>query len=200
MQIAASAVEKTRRTDMARLTVVGGYTCQQNATPFALQRLYLLSYYRWSVWLRPTEKLGIFIGTETFERNRNQAQFEHSRAREESKPLATRAVHGRYPDCNIMNSERIQSGMCRLTVRSDPSVIDSRELESILLTSLRALFGEWNQHCFKVEAECVGDGLFFVDCSSQSLGAVRSALAMNSPPPYLKSALYLFDVVAVESL
>jgi hypothetical protein len=106
----------------------------------------------------------------------------------------------------------------QLVVRSAPRIDDPRELQTILLTSLRALWGDLETYSHGVEVsrttfnldDC-GDGesnsgsrsadgidhLLYVKCPVESVPAVRAALTMVTPPPYMEDAVYCLDVVRV---
>jgi RNase P/RNase MRP subunit POP5 len=89
----------------------------------------------------------------------------------------------------------------RLTVRSEPRVEDPRELQTILTFSLKSLWGDLEAHSCALQIEKRAEGkeiLLIVRCLTESVGAVRAALTLVSPPPYLESNLYRFDVVDVE--
>lgn len=82
-----------------------------------------------------------------------------------------------------------------LKVHVTPAVEDARELETILVTSLRALFGEWEHHSCQIKVQRVEESTFRVECLDSSVGAVRAALTMVTTPPYLDSTVYRLDVV-----
>jgi hypothetical protein len=103
-----------------------------------------------------------------------------------------------------------------LAVRSAPRIDDPRELQTILLTSLRALWGDMETYSHGVEvsrtallrpADGDADGddeskdgsdhLLFVKCPVESVPAVRAALTMVTPPPYMEDAVYCLDVVRI---
>lgn len=107
-----------------------------------------------------------------------------------------------------------------LAVRSAPRIDDPRELQTILLTSLRALWGDLETHSHGVTVSkgsipdgCDDDGgggdyggsrsvdgtshLLFVKCPIGSVPAVRAALTMVTPPPYMEGAVYCLDVVSI---
>lgn len=85
-------------------------------------------------------------------------------------------------------------------VQSEPKLDDARELETILVTSLRALFGEWEHHSCRIKVTRDGETMFRVECLQTSVAAVRAALTMVTPPAYLDSTLFRFDVVQVQSI
>lgn len=110
-------------------------------------------------------------------------------------------------------------------VRSDSNKVhDPRELQTILLFSLRNLWGDLESHSGHVqvtkrptdqeeEEEEEEDShsshgadastLFEVTCLTESVDAVRAALTMVTPPPYLQEgvgesvSLFRFDVLDV---
>lgn len=83
-------------------------------------------------------------------------------------------------------------------MRSEPALDDARELETIVVTSLRALFGEWEPHSCQIKVKRTDLAQYHVECPESSLGAVRCALAMVSPPAYLASPIYRFDVIQID--
>ena len=87
-----------------------------------------------------------------------------------------------------------------LLVRAEPSLDDAREVETILVTSLRALFGEWEHHSCRIKVTRDDDRMFRVECLPTSVAAVRAAFTMVTPPAYLDSILFRFDVVEVQSI
>jgi RNase P/RNase MRP subunit POP5 len=81
---------------------------------------------------------------------------------------------------------------------SQNQVEDPRELTTILQFSIRSLFGDLESHSYAVQiTKATEVGKFIVSCSRSSVKAVRSALTMVTPPPYLESNIYRFDVVSV---
>ena len=87
-----------------------------------------------------------------------------------------------------------------LTVQCEPS-LDSRELETILRTSLQALFGEWEAHSCAVTVargeEPYQRSVCHVYCPSPLVAAIRCALSIVTTPAYLDSTIYRFDVVQI---
>lgn len=95
-----------------------------------------------------------------------------------------------FPDSSSGSMSRVV-----LTVQSEPAVDDPRELETILVSSLRALFGEWEPHSCQIRVKRTKPTGFGVECPSSSEGAVRCALVMPTTPAYLSSTSYRFDVI-----
>ena len=108
-----------------------------------------------------------------------------------------------------------------LFVEAKPPIKDPREFLTILTSSLRSLFGELEYHSCQlqvvirkgnvvlVEGNDRGSGsataepsskmmVMTVTCPTESVAAVRAALTMVTPPPYLSDSVYRFDVVKVE--
>jgi hypothetical protein len=83
-------------------------------------------------------------------------------------------------------------------VRTEPVITDPREMQTILLFSLRALWGTLEPHSCQLSVSLV-DGLQRVTCRTDSVAAVRAALTLVTPPPYLESTIYRFDVLQEES-
>lgn len=92
-----------------------------------------------------------------------------------------------------MPTESINSTASFL-VQSEPKVEDPREMKTILIFSLRSLWGDLEPHSYSVTVKKEGD-LMRITCASESLDAVRSAITMVTPPPYLETTIYRFDVV-----
>jgi RNase P/RNase MRP subunit POP5 len=104
-----------------------------------------------------------------------------------------------------MNSQEAtkHAKKCQLIVQTDPKIKDPRELNTILVSSIRSLFGEFEHHSsgMKVvqnddDSETTDDS-FIIECPPESLSAIRSALTMVTPPLYLDSKIFRFDVVEV---
>lgn len=104
------------------------------------------------------------------------------------------------------------STIARLTVQSEPPIHDPRELHTILVFSLRSLWGELESHSYGVQVtECNSTGNLVTESSSNksnqlvvvcpiaSMPAVRAALTMVTPPPYLEDTAYQFDVLNIET-
>ena len=85
-------------------------------------------------------------------------------------------------------------------MKVEPALDDARELETILVTSLRALFGEWEHHSCRIKVTRDGETMFRVECLYTSVPAVRAALTMITAPGYLDSKLFRMDVVEVQSI
>lgn len=93
-----------------------------------------------------------------------------------------------------------------LLVRTEPVITDPREMQTIVLFSLRALWGTLEPHSCQLSVSSADDknrdskkGMMRVKCRAESTAAVRAALTLVTPPPYLESTIYRFDVVSVES-
>jgi RNase P/RNase MRP subunit POP5 len=90
---------------------------------------------------------------------------------------------------------------CILRVRSEPPLEDPRELHTILLFSIRKLWGELEPHSRSVTVERSMNGVrgdFVIECAKSSVAEIRAALMLVSPPEYLQDAIYRFDVVKIE--
>jgi RNase P/RNase MRP subunit POP5 len=94
-----------------------------------------------------------------------------------------------------------------LRVRSRPAVTDPKEFETILRFSIRHIFGDLERISHDVIATKGDDddhtdnkdtAVMMVQCNAASLGQVRAALTVVTPPPYLKDTLYSFDVLDVK--
>lgn len=95
-----------------------------------------------------------------------------------------------------------------LWVRTFPRIDDVGEMKTILLFSLRGLWGNLEPYSGEViirkppedhplnfeDSRC---GILIVDCPSTSAKQVRAALTLVSPPPYLDETVFQFDVIDV---
>lgn len=90
-----------------------------------------------------------------------------------------------------------------LTVRTSPVITDPAEMKTILLFSLRSLWGDLEpfssdvvvRHPVNAEKKI---GILIVECPSITVNQVRAALTLSSPPPYMEDIFFQFDVVDVE--
>jgi RNase P/RNase MRP subunit POP5 len=93
--------------------------------------------------------------------------------------------------------------MLFVLVETKPRIEDTRELETIIRSSLKFLFGETEPHgCFLevIEARSSSNhAMYIVKCPASSLPHIRAALTCCTPPPYLRSTHYRFDVLQVHS-
>ena len=94
----------------------------------------------------------------------------------------------------------------RFGVRCYPKIKDPSEFRTILITSIRSLFGELECHSFGLNIipqqkpnDRVDDNnyQFVVECYDKSMSAIRASLTMITTPSYLQSKIYRFDVVQV---
>lgn len=94
-------------------------------------------------------------------------------------------------------------GKCQLAIRAAPTMHDAREMNTILVSSIHALFGDFRgenySYGLKVEKATNTDYSFDIECPEKSVGAVRSALSIVTPPGYLSNTIYRFDVVHIAS-
>ena len=100
----------------------------------------------------------------------------------------------------------------RLWVTSSPVVQDPRELQTIVTTSCRALWGKLERHSgnIRVEADELShktasianddatDMLLCVSCPADDAAQVQAALTLVTPPHYMEDTLYRFDVVKID--
>jgi hypothetical protein len=94
---------------------------------------------------------------------------------------------------------------CQLLIKALPPMHDARELHTIITSSIHALFGEFQgeNHCYDLkvrEAEPKRSSSFIAECPESSVAAIRSALSMVTPPSYLSSTIYRFDITSVSCL
>ena len=94
----------------------------------------------------------------------------------------------------------------RFGVRCYPKIKDPSEFRTILITSIRSLFGELECHSFGlniIPQQNANNGVddnnyqFVVECYDKSMSAIRASLTMITTPSYLQSKIYRFDVVQV---
>jgi len=99
---------------------------------------------------------------------------------------------------------------------SQGDVRDPRELKTILMSSLRSLWGDLEPHSCQLEVDLAPDRakpddcdgvssssppLLVVRCPTSSAETVRAALTFVTMPPYYpESDVYLFDVVRTEEV
>ena len=93
-----------------------------------------------------------------------------------------------------------QSLITKMVVRSTPPIQDLREATTIVITSLRALFGELEHYSCTMHLEQIHEKdkntLFVIKCPKQSVAAIRASLTMVTTPHYLDN-IYRFDVVEI---
>ena len=72
--------------------------------------------------------------------------------------------------------------------------------KTILTCSLKSLWGDLEPHSCMIQVikDETKQGLLVVRCRTDSMAAVRAALTLVTPPPYLESTLYRFDVIEVQ--
>lgn len=99
-------------------------------------------------------------------------------------------------------------------VRTYPKIADVSEMRTILLFSLRSLWGDLESYSFNIaitkpSIDCKNEisflegkniGLLIVECPKESVKAVRAALTLVTPPPYLEENIYQFDVVHLKEV
>ena len=95
----------------------------------------------------------------------------------------------------------------RLLVECKPRVKDPREMRTILVSSLRALWGDLETHSYGLvvtsiekESGSSSSNVLSIQCSPESLDAVRAALTLVTPPPFMmesSSLPYRFDVIDI---
>lgn len=109
--------------------------------------------------------------------------------------------------------------MSNIIVRCvSPRLNDPKELYTLILFSLRHLFGDFESHSFGMIVEFCnidkelpleqsfdknqGDKqqYFSIRCSSESISAIRASLTIVTPPQFLEDKLYQFDVIKVYNL
>ena len=91
----------------------------------------------------------------------------------------------------------------QLVVETTPTIQDPRELHTILITSLRALWGNLERHSsgLTVTATTRHNRLLLgVACEAADAPHVQAAMTCVTPPPYLEDTLYRLDVVETKVL
>lgn len=82
-------------------------------------------------------------------------------------------------------------------VETTPPMADPKELTTILTFSLRDLFGDFEPHSCLLEISQGSEGIMAVKCPTDSVKQVRSALTLVTPPSYIDTSHYRFDVVNI---
>ena len=86
-----------------------------------------------------------------------------------------------------------------MLIQSSPPVSDPRELHTILMFSLRSLFGECELHgCVVSVLETCGEKAV-LQCPDSNVDFVRAALTLCSPPVYLQTTIYQFDCLHIDT-
>ena len=96
-----------------------------------------------------------------------------------------------------------KSATAHLWVDATPPIRDARELQTLLTTSLRALWGNLERYSatLQVERPSQGQGdddCLVVSCPRTHAPYIQAALTCVTPPPYLEDTLYRLDVVEIE--
>ena len=115
---------------------------------------------------------------------------------------------------------RQQPNMSQLVVRCVAPVLrDPKELHTLVLFSLRHLFGDFETHSYGMiietcnnEEEVTKDkhtmemltddeiNYFSIRCFTESVPAIRASLTIVTPPPFLEDTIYQIDVIQISSL
>lgn len=101
------------------------------------------------------------------------------------------------------NHRHLGSTTHRFGIRCSPLIQDPSEFTTILVSSLRSLFGEMECYSTKIKVSRVPDAQdedyeFILECDKQSINAVRASLTMVTTPTYLVSNIYRFDTVRLD--
>lgn len=108
----------------------------------------------------------------------------------------------------------------KLVVRcTSPVLHDPKELHTVLVFSLRHLFGDFESHSYGMIVETYNNeddaaniklasntsssdstNYLVIRCCTESVPAVRASLTIVTPPPYLEDALYQLDVINISIL
>lgn len=87
----------------------------------------------------------------------------------------------------------------RMNVMTTPTMADPKELTTILTFSLRDLYGDFEPHSCMLEYSKGSDETMIIKCPVESVKQVRAALTLVTPPSYIATSHYRFDVVSVVS-
>lgn len=108
------------------------------------------------------------------------------------------------PVCPSRNVKASVSS-CRITVRCSPEISDPSEMHTILVSSIRSLFGELESHSFGMEVKALpaldSDNNkspldhFTIDCKEDSVDAIRASLTMATTNQFGRKTVYRFDIV-----
>lgn len=101
------------------------------------------------------------------------------------------------------NLRKNMSMYSNILVQTEPVITDPREMQTIVQFSLRSLWGTLEPHSCQLSVSSAKNhdgqpGMMRLSCRTESVAAVRAALTLVTPPPYLESTIYRFDVVSVE--
>ena len=88
----------------------------------------------------------------------------------------------------------------RFGIRCSPLIQDPKEFNTILVSSLRSLFGEIECYSANINLSTVDntekkDYQFIIECDSQSASAIRASLTFATGPSYLARNIYRFDTI-----
>mmetsp|Transcript_29452 Transcript_29452/g.70807 ORF Transcript_29452/g.70807 Transcript_29452/m.70807 type:complete len:128 (+) Transcript_29452:21-404(+) len=111
-------------------------------------------------------------------------------------------IPDRSNDQRIFGIATLTMATCRLEILAAPEMNDAREVNTILTASLHALFGDFDGEHHACQAVVTNStaqtpSTFHIECPKESMSAVRAALSMVTPPPYLYGTVYRFDVKKV---
>lgn len=91
----------------------------------------------------------------------------------------------------------------QIRIRTSPNVNDPKELSTILLLSLKDLWGEFESHSHNIRVYFDSSGknkeksTFVVECASDSVESVRAALTWPTLPAYMDESIYRFDTISI---
>jgi RNase P/RNase MRP subunit POP5 len=98
---------------------------------------------------------------------------------------------------------RKTKGRAILTVATMPKISDPRELQTILTTSLRDLWGKLEAYSCSLnvrdgEPSDTMDNVLSVHCPAGDVEAIQAALTLVTPPHYMEGTIYRFDVLQID--
>ena len=97
--------------------------------------------------------------------------------------------------------ESHRASRSQIILQSTPQIQDPKEVHTILITSLRALFGDFENHsCHLTVSKVSDDGSHKVECRNDSVRFVRAALSMTYEPSFMTEQVYQLDVLKVCNL
>ena len=118
------------------------------------------------------------------------------------------------------NKQNSGSSTSKLVVRciSPAQLHDPKELHTLVVFSLRHLYGDFESHSYGMMVKTYNDeadtaatyrrpasksdeaNFFVIRCCTESVQAIRASLTIVTPPPFLEDTLYQLDVIKISIL
>jgi hypothetical protein len=109
-------------------------------------------------------------------------------------------------------SKPVSISVGRILVGCTPVIRDPSEMYTIVVSSIRSLFGELESHSFGMEVKASSSSLstemeysdnddksssyhFIIECDEQSVDAIRASLTMATTNQFGSNTVYRFDVI-----